>query len=67
MTLIATCICVLANLAWGYYATHAIVYPHVHVHTFAHIHVHVWQSRVEIEGYSIVYFDHIAAFEAPYH
>ena len=26
----------------------------------------VWQSRVEIEGHSIVYFDHIAAFEALY-
>ena len=26
----------------------------------------VWQSCVEIEGYSIAYFDHIAAFEAPY-
>ena len=28
---------------------------------------HVWQSRVEIEGYSIAYFDHIDAFEAPHH
>ena len=27
---------------------------------------HMWQSRVEIEGYSIAYFDHIAAFKAPY-
>ena len=26
----------------------------------------MWQSRVEIEGYSIVYFDRIAVFEAPY-
>ena len=26
----------------------------------------MWQSRVEIEGYSVVYFDRIAAFEAPY-
>ena len=25
------------------------------------------QSRVEIKGYSVTYFDHIAAFEAPYH
>ena len=24
----------------------------------------MWQSRVEIEGYSIVYFDCIATFEA---
>ena len=26
----------------------------------------MWQSRVEIEGYSVAYFDCIAAFEAPY-
>ena len=26
----------------------------------------MWQSRVEIKGYSVVYFDRIAAFEAPY-
>ena len=26
----------------------------------------MWQSRVEIKGYSVVYFDHIAAFEVPY-
>ena len=27
---------------------------------------HMWQSRVEIKGYSIEYFDSIAMFEAPY-
>ena len=27
----------------------------------------MWQSRVEIEGYSIAYFDRIAMFKAPYH
>ena len=26
----------------------------------------VWQSRVEIEDYSIVHFDHITAFKALY-
>ena len=26
----------------------------------------MWQSCVEIEGYSVMYFDRIAAFEAPY-
>ena len=26
----------------------------------------MWQSRVEIEGYSVAYFDRIAVFEAPY-
>ena len=25
----------------------------------------MWQSRVEIEGYSVAYFDRIAAFKAP--
>ena len=28
--------------------------------------VHLWQSRVEIEGYFITYFDRITVFEAPY-
>ena len=28
---------------------------------------YMWQFRVEIEGYSVAYFDRIAAFEAPYH
>ena len=28
--------------------------------------VHMWQSRVEIEGYSVAYFDRITAFKAPY-
>ena len=28
--------------------------------------LHVWQSRAEIEGYSVMNFDHIAAFEVPY-
>ena len=27
---------------------------------------YMWQSRVEIEGYSVAYFDRIVAFEAPY-
>ena len=26
----------------------------------------MWQSRVEIEGYSVTYFNHIAAFKAHY-
>ena len=27
---------------------------------------HLWQSRVEIKGYSVAYFDRIAAFKATY-
>ena len=27
---------------------------------------HMWQSRVEIEGYSVVYFDRIAVFKVLY-
>ena len=30
------------------------------------LYIHMWQSCVEIKGYSVVYFDRIAAFEAPY-
>ena len=28
--------------------------------------MHMWQSHVEIEGYSVTYFDCVVAFEAPY-
>ena len=28
--------------------------------------MYMGQSRVEIEGYSVAYFNRIAAFEAPY-
>ena len=28
------------------------------------MYMYVWQSRVEIEHYSVVYFDRITAFEA---
>ena len=28
--------------------------------------VHMWQFRVEIEGYSVTYFDRIAAFKVLY-
>ena len=27
---------------------------------------YVWQFHVEIEGYSVAYFDHITVFEVPY-
>ena len=26
--------------------------------------LHMWQSQVEIEHYSVVYFDHVTVFEA---
>ena len=53
----------------------ALKKPHVpgsfiHTHTFTCTckkqYSDMWQSRVKIEGYSVVYFDHIAAFEVPY-
>ena len=28
--------------------------------------MYMWQSRVEIEDYSVAYFDRITVFEAPY-
>ena len=40
------------NIQPCYLLTHQIIY--------------MWQSRVEIEGYSVAYFDRIAAFEALY-
>ena len=33
---------------------------------YASVKRYMWQSRVEIEGYSVAYFDRLAAFEAPY-
>ena len=27
-------------------------------------HIHVWQSRIEIEYYSVAYFEHITEFDA---
>ena len=38
---------------------------HLHL-DFLRVHLSMWQSHVEIGGYSIVYFDRIAAFEVPY-
>ena len=29
--------------------------------------MYMWQSHVEIEDHSVVYFDHIAPIEVPYH
>ena len=29
--------------------------------------MYLWQSHVEIEGYSVAYFDRIVAFKVPYH
>ena len=43
----------LNPLAWGYWSCVLVS-------------LHIWQSRVEIEGYSVAYFDRIVAFEAPY-
>ena len=37
------------------------------VPTVSKSHSHMSQSRVEIEDYSVAYFNRIAAFEVPYH
>ena len=54
-------------------SVHVYVYMYLCVNLPFHEHVQsninpmdMWQSRVEIEGYSVAYFDRIAAFEAPY-
>ena len=33
----------------------------------ASLQMHMWQSRIQIEDYTIVYFDRIAAFKVMYH
>ena len=38
--------------------SHAMVYKYIYI-------AHMWQSCVEIEGYSVAYFNRIAAFKAP--
>ena len=42
-----------------FHATRLTVIAHI-------VHIHMLQSRVEIEDYSIAYFDHIAEFKVPY-
>ena len=37
----------------------------VNQYIYIYIYIYMWQSRVEIEHYSVAYFDRIAAFEAP--
>ena len=32
-----------------------------------HMCTYLWQSRVELNGYSVMYFNCIAAFDTPYH
>ena len=31
---------------------------------FANMYTHMWQSQVEIEHFTIVYFNHVTSFEA---
>ena len=42
------------------------MYEYMYVRAYMSADGTMWQSRVEIEGYSVTYFDRIAAFEAPY-
>ena len=45
----------------------SIMLPVLHVSFIIdHNVLHMWQSRVKIEGYSVAYFDRIAAFKVPY-
>ena len=34
-----------------------------HNYTYIYIYMCVWQSRIEIEYYSVVYFEHITKFD----
>ena len=42
-------------------------YMYMYVYVAVPDRTQMWQSRVEIEDYSITYFDHIGVFEVPYH
>ena len=42
------------------------VYVCIYVCMYVHVCMYMCQSRVEIKGYSIAYFDRIATFEASY-
>ena len=46
--------------------TQAILHAHVSIYycVYIYMYVYVWQSRVEIERYSVAYFDRITVFEA---
>ena len=48
---------------WGH-VRYYVQYVHVHVHYTCTCTLHIWQSRVEIEHYSVAYFDCITAFVA---
>ena len=39
---------------------------HVNITTYIHACSYMWQSRVEIEDYSVAYFNRIAVFKVPY-
>ena len=41
------------------------MYDH-YIYIYIYIYIYMWQSCVEIKGYSVAYFDRIAAFEVPY-
>ena len=38
----------------------------MHIHTYVHnyVYIYMWQSRVEIQHYSVAYFDRVIVFEA---
>ena len=51
------------NQGW----TYSTSFEPVHMLPQCPMNIYMWQSCIEIEGYSIAYFDHIAAvFEVPY-
>ena len=50
--------CVPTTCAYTIYTHHILCNIHLHMYTY------MWQSRVEIEHYSVACFDRIAAFEA---
>ena len=59
-----TLLSTLTTRCW-FACSHCII-KHTQTYLPVAIQVCVWQSHVEMKGYSVAYFDHIATFEASY-
>ena len=41
----------------------SVMNVHTHNHIYIYIYIYIWQSRVEIEHYSVSYFNRVTVFE----
>ena len=59
--------CYWRGLSWSTpYWTISALFIYSSLVCCSHI-LYMWQSHVEIKGYSVTYFNYIAAFKVPYH